>query len=115
MTVVVLQTSRLLAPMASCTMFISQPSSSDLVMDATMQGTVSHHKLHDMRTPGCTQGGATRGTLLADLVRCMEPVPRGTTINFVRASSYGSGTQSSGQVGWSWTEGEGMMGATWQD
>jgi hypoxanthine phosphoribosyltransferase len=34
-----------------------------------------------------------------DLVRCMEPCPRGTTVNFVRASSYGSGTASSGEVG----------------
>uniref|UniRef100_A0A7S0RF50 Hypoxanthine phosphoribosyltransferase n=1 Tax=Chlamydomonas leiostraca TaxID=1034604 RepID=A0A7S0RF50_9CHLO len=33
-----------------------------------------------------------------DLVRAMDPCPRGTTVNFVRASSYGSGTASSGQV-----------------
>jgi len=33
-----------------------------------------------------------------DLMRCMEPCPRGTTVNFVRASSYTSGTTSSGQV-----------------
>ncbi len=34
----------------------------------------------------------------ADLVRAMEPCPRGTNVNFVRASSYHSGTTSSGQV-----------------
>ncbi|KAJ9514927.1 hypothetical protein QJQ45_028662 [Haematococcus lacustris] len=33
-----------------------------------------------------------------DLVRSMDPCPRGTTVNFVRASSYGSGTESSGKV-----------------
>ena len=34
----------------------------------------------------------------ADLVRAIEPCPRGLTIDFIRASSYGSGTESSGEV-----------------
>ncbi|KAF5843299.1 hypothetical protein DUNSADRAFT_101 [Dunaliella salina] len=37
-------------------------------------------------------------TFTADLVRCMDPCPAGTQVNFVRASSYGSSTESSGQV-----------------
>jgi len=38
-------------------------------------------------------------TFTADLVRGMEPCPAGTQVNFVRASSYGSSTESSGQPG----------------
>ncbi|KAG2491730.1 hypothetical protein HYH03_009893 [Edaphochlamys debaryana] len=34
----------------------------------------------------------------ADLVRAIEPVPRGLTMDFIRASSYGSGTESTGDV-----------------
>lgn len=37
--------------------------------------------------------------LRTDLVRYIDPCPKGTNVNFVRASSYGSGTQSSGEVG----------------
>ncbi len=34
----------------------------------------------------------------SDLVRAVEPCPRGTTLDFIRASSYGSATESSGEV-----------------
>lgn len=37
-------------------------------------------------------------SLHADLVRAIEPCPRGTQVDFIRASSYGSGTESSGVV-----------------
>lgn len=34
----------------------------------------------------------------ADLVREMQPVPSDLSLEFIRASSYGAGTESSGQV-----------------
>lgn len=34
----------------------------------------------------------------SDLVRAIEPCPRGLTMDFIRASSYGSGTESTGDV-----------------
>lgn len=34
----------------------------------------------------------------ADLLRAIEPCPRGLTMDFMKASSYGSGTESSGEV-----------------
>lgn len=44
--------------------------------------------------------GVLRGAFVfaADLVRALEPVPEGTEVGFLRASSYGAGTESSGQV-----------------
>lgn len=44
--------------------------------------------------------GTLKGAVLfmADLVRAMEPAPEGLQLEFVRASSYGSGTVSSGKV-----------------
>lgn len=35
---------------------------------------------------------------MSDLVRCMQPVPPNMRLEFIRASSYGSGTTTSGQV-----------------
>lgn len=35
---------------------------------------------------------------MADLVRCLDPVPDGLQIEFIKAASYGSGTVSSGNV-----------------
>ena len=35
---------------------------------------------------------------MADLVRAIDPVPEGLQMEFVRASSYGAGTVSSGKV-----------------
>lgn len=35
---------------------------------------------------------------MSDLVRAMHPVPPGLQVDFLRASSYGSGTTSSGKV-----------------
>lgn len=35
---------------------------------------------------------------MSDLVRAMQPVPEGLRMEFIRASSYGSGTRSSGRV-----------------
>lgn len=40
---------------------------------------------------------------MADLVRAMEPTPEGLQLEFVRASSYGAGTVSSGKVALSGT------------
>lgn len=34
----------------------------------------------------------------SDLAKCITPVPDGMQIDFIRASSYGSGTVSSGEV-----------------
>ncbi|PNH06405.1 Hypoxanthine-guanine phosphoribosyltransferase [Tetrabaena socialis] len=44
--------------------------------------------------------GVLKGSFMfaSDLVRCIEPCPRGLTLDFIRASSYGSGTESSGDV-----------------
>ena len=44
--------------------------------------------------------GVLRGAFVftADLARALEPVPVGTEVGFLRASSYGSGTESKGQV-----------------
>jgi len=35
---------------------------------------------------------------MADLIRAIEPVPDGLELDFLRATSYGSGTSSSGAV-----------------
>lgn len=43
-----------------------------------------------------TLKGAT--IFMSDLVRAVDPPPRGLQLGFVKASSYGAGTQSSGQV-----------------
>jgi hypoxanthine phosphoribosyltransferase len=37
-------------------------------------------------------------TCVADLVRAVAPVPQGLQVEFIRASSYGAGTESSGEV-----------------
>ena len=44
--------------------------------------------------------GVLRGcfVFVADLARSLEPVPEGTEVGFLRASSYGAGTESSGRV-----------------
>lgn len=44
--------------------------------------------------------GVLRGAFvfMADLARALEPVPDSTEVGFLRASSYGSGTESKGQV-----------------
>lgn len=44
--------------------------------------------------------GTLKGAIvfLSDLVRAMEPPPPGLQLDFVRASSYGAATESSGQV-----------------
>lgn len=44
--------------------------------------------------------GVLKGCVLfaADLVRAIDPCPRGLTLDFIRASSYGSGTESTGDV-----------------
>ncbi|GFR48643.1 hypothetical protein Agub_g10559 [Astrephomene gubernaculifera] len=44
--------------------------------------------------------GVLKGSFMffSDLVRAVEPCPRGLTMDFIRASSYGSGTESSGDV-----------------
>lgn len=49
--------------------------------------------------------GTLKGAVvfMADLVRAMEPTPQGLQLEFVRASSYGSGTVSSGKVALSGT------------
>lgn len=36
--------------------------------------------------------------MAADLVRAMDPCPKGVTVEFVSASSYGAGTETSGSV-----------------
>lgn len=43
-----------------------------------------------------TLKGAT--IFMSDLVRAIDPVPEGLELAFVRASSYGAGTKSSGAV-----------------
>ncbi|MEW5311230.1 MAG: hypothetical protein WDW38_002962 [Sanguina aurantia] len=35
---------------------------------------------------------------LADIVRAIDPVPNGMTVDFIKASSYGGGVSSSGEV-----------------
>jgi hypoxanthine phosphoribosyltransferase len=35
---------------------------------------------------------------MADLVRSIDPCPAGLEVNFIKASSYGSRTESSGKV-----------------
>lgn len=49
--------------------------------------------------------GTLKGAVvfMADLVRAMEPTPEGLQLEFVRASSYGAGTVSSGKVALSGT------------
>lgn len=44
--------------------------------------------------------GTLKGAVvfMSDLVRAMEPTPAGLELDFVRASSYGAGTVSSGKV-----------------
>ncbi|GIL61110.1 hypothetical protein Vafri_15490 [Volvox africanus] len=44
--------------------------------------------------------GVLKGSFMffGDLVRAIEPCPRGLTLDFIRASSYGSGTESTGEV-----------------
>ncbi|KAG2450717.1 hypothetical protein HYH02_004555 [Chlamydomonas schloesseri] len=44
--------------------------------------------------------GVLKGSFMfySDLVRAIEPCPRGLTMDFIRASSYGSGTESTGDV-----------------
>ncbi|KXZ48953.1 hypothetical protein GPECTOR_24g243 [Gonium pectorale] len=44
--------------------------------------------------------GVLKGCFMffSDLVRSIEPCPRGLTVDFIRASSYGAGTESSGDV-----------------
>lgn len=44
--------------------------------------------------------GTLKGAVvfMADLVRAIEPVPAGLSLEFIRASSYGAGTVSSGKV-----------------
>ncbi|KAF5838840.1 phosphoribosyltransferase-like protein [Dunaliella salina] len=37
-------------------------------------------------------------TVAADLVRSLDPVPKGVIVEFVAASSYGAGTETSGTV-----------------
>lgn len=48
--------------------------------------------------PGRSSSSRECRNLPADLVRHIDPCPKSITLEFIRASSYGAGTQSSGEV-----------------
>ena len=50
---------------------------------------------YDLTPPFHPQGGFITA---ADLIRAIHPVPEGLEVEFIAASSYGAGTETSGKV-----------------